>query len=71
MGITEKLHESIERLPASLQAEALDFVEFLIAKAEQEETKNWDDLSLHAAMRGMEAEAGPTYTQDDIKEVFR
>ena len=71
MGIAEKLHRYIERLPASLQAETLDFVEFLIAKAEQEETKNWTDLSLQAAMRDMEAEAGPTYTQNDIKEAFR
>lgn len=71
MDIAEKLHSYIERLPASLQAEALDFVEFLIAKAEQEETKNWTDLSLQAAMHDMEAEAGPTYTQNDIKEVFR
>ena len=71
MGIAEKLHRYIERLPASLQAEALDFVEFLIAKAEQEETKNWTDFSLQAAMRDMEAEAGPTYTQNDIKEAFR
>lgn len=71
MGIAEKIHQCIERLPPSLQAEALDFVEFLIAKAEQEETKNWDDLSLQAAMRGMEAETGSVYTQDDLKEVFR
>jgi hypothetical protein len=52
----------------------LDFVEYLLAKAEREavrqEEKAWSDLSLSFAMHGMEDEDTPTYTTDDLKVVF-
>ena len=43
--------------------EVLDFVEYLVAKAEREaarqEERAWSDLSLAFAMRGMEDEDTP------------
>jgi hypothetical protein len=74
MVITERIQQYVQRLPASFQVEVLDFVEYLLAKAEREavrqEGKDWSDLSLSFAMRGMEDEDTPTYTTDDLKVVF-
>jgi len=74
MAIIEKIQQYIQRLPASFQSEVLDFVEYLLAKAEREalreEERIWSDLSLASAMRGMEDEETPTYTPSDLKVVF-
>jgi len=74
MVITERIQQYVQRLPTSFQVEVLDFVEYLLAKAEREaarqEEKAWSDLSLSFAMRGMEDENTPTYTTDDLKVVF-
>ena len=75
MVITEKIQQRVQRLPVSFQIKVLDFVEHLVAKAERETTrqeeKAWSNLSLPLAMRGMEDEHTPTYTIDDLKEVFQ
>jgi len=74
MIISEKIQQSVQRLPVPFQAEVLDFVEYLLAKAEPEifrrEERAWSDLSLRSAMRGMEGEVTPTYTASDLKIVF-
>lgn len=74
MAITEKIQQYLHRLPVSLQAEVLDFVEYLLTKAEHDapnrESETWSDLSLKAAMRGMEDEEAPSYTMADLKLTF-
>jgi hypothetical protein len=74
MALSERIQEHVERLPASFQVEVLDFVEYLLAKAEREavrqERRLWSNLSLSSAMRGMEEEDVPTYTTADLKVVF-
>ena len=73
MGISERIQQYVDRLPAPLQIEALDFIEYLLAKAERDaiqEGKDWSDLSLSLAMRGMEDEETPLYTMSDLKVVF-
>ena len=74
MALTKRIQERVERLPASFQAQVLDFVEYLLAKAEREavlkERRLWSDLSLSSAMRGIEEEDVPTYTTADLKVVF-
>ncbi|MEW5766214.1 MAG: DUF2281 domain-containing protein [bacterium] len=74
MVISERIQEYVQRLPASFQAEVLDFVEYLLAKTDREilrrEERAWSDLSLQSAMRGMEDEATPMYTASDLKVVF-
>jgi hypothetical protein len=71
MGVAEKVQHYVEQLPPPLQAEALDFVEYLVAKAEHEEAKNWSELSLTSAMRGVEDETDTAYEMSDLKELFR
>ncbi|MDP3030146.1 MAG: DUF2281 domain-containing protein [Deltaproteobacteria bacterium] len=69
MSLTEKIIENVKALPESKQMEILDFVEYLRAKTEKEERKEWTDFSLTSAMRGMEEEKSP-YSMDDLKEIF-
>jgi hypothetical protein len=74
MVLAEKIQQYVERLPTAFQAEVLDFVEYLLAKAEREEARQeeraWSDLSLSSAMRGMEDEDTPTYTMSDLRVEF-
>ena len=67
MMIAEKIQESVQRLPAPLQSEVLDFVEYLLSKAERDvprdESSTWSHLSLVSAMRGMENEESPAYSE--------
>jgi hypothetical protein len=71
---SEKIQQYVQRLPASYQAQVLDFVEFLLAKVERERTRQeesaWSDLSLSFAMRDMVQEDTPQYTLDDVQEDF-
>jgi hypothetical protein len=74
MLLSERIQQCVQRLPASFQAEVLDFVEYLAAKAEREavmqEKRSWSSLSLSFAMRGMEDEDTSIYTPSDLKVVF-
>ena len=73
MTLSEKIIQHIQNLPDTLQAEVLDFVEYLESKAEKGkediEEKEWSDISLSFAMRGIEDEHSP-YALDDLKENF-
>jgi hypothetical protein len=74
MAIAEKIYKYIEELPTPLQEEALDFVEYLLMKAKyksaQQEDEDWSFLSITSAMRGMEDEDTPLYTDADLKVMF-
>ncbi len=74
MAVADRIHRYVQRLPEPLQTEVLDFVEYLLYKVEQaegeEDGRDWSALSLSLAMRGMEDEATPEYTLDDLKEAF-
>lgn len=73
MTLAEKILQHIKDLPQSLQAEVLDFVEYLESKIkkgkEDKEDVDWSTLSLSFAMRGLEDEQSP-YSLDDLKERF-
>lgn len=74
MPVPDQISSYVRRLPEELQAEVLDFVQFLLAKAAREdllrERREWSQLSLSLAMRGMEDEEGPEYSVADLKEKF-
>lgn len=74
MVVAERIQQYVQKLPASLQVEVLDFVEHLLSKLERETTRSgelaWSNLSLTLAMRDMEDEDTPTYTTADLKVVF-
>ena len=74
MIITEKIQEYVQRLPTPLQSEVLDFIEYLLSKAERDiprrESASWSDFSLTSAMRGMDNEETLSYTVADLKALF-
>ena len=74
MVLSEKIQQYLDKLPESSQSEVLDFIEYLLAKAESEATRSedkaWLNLSLASAMRGMEGEKHPAYTLADLKVTF-
>jgi hypothetical protein len=74
MTIDEMIQESVQKLPAEMKAEVLDFVEYLLTKTEHEiapsDDENSADLSLTLAMRDMEEETVPEYTRADLKVIF-
>ncbi|MCK5267217.1 MAG: DUF2281 domain-containing protein [Spirochaetes bacterium] len=69
MTVTEQIIKHVETLPEIVQAEILDFVEYLESKTERakKERTDWSTLSLSQAMRGIEQEASP-YSLNDVKE---
>jgi len=69
MSIAERINVTVKKLPELKQIEVLDFVKYLQSRTEKEEYKEWNDLSLSSAMRGMEDEQSP-YSTNDLKEIF-
>ena len=69
MTLDEKIHQYIQKLPRSFQKELLDYIEYLVIKAEQQEQRDWGSLSLSFAMHGMENES-VTYNISDLRESF-
>ena len=69
MKLDEKIHQYVQKLPYSLQEELLDFVQYLLMKAEQQEKRDWSSLSLSSAMRDMEDESA-LYSISDIRANF-
>jgi hypothetical protein len=75
MIVAEKIARKVENLPVSVQVEVLDFVEFVAKKNHlrevESENSNWSEFSLNQAMKGMENEDFPEYSEADLKEVWR
>lgn len=71
MTVAERILQQVSRLPEPLQAEVLDFVEYLQSKASpvraSGEDEAWQAMSLSQAMRGKESESS-LYSADDLKE---
>jgi len=74
MAITDKIQEGVQQLPTALQAEVLDFVQYLLVKtkrgAQEDEEGFWSEVSLSSAMRGMEDEDSPQHTIADLRVIF-
>ncbi len=73
MTLPEKIIQHLQKLPESVQAQVLDFVEYLELKVGRhqdiQDERGWSTLSLSYAMRGMEDEQ-TSYSANDLKEVF-
>lgn len=67
MVIAEQISQTVQALPPASQQSVLDFVEFL-AQRERAEDEAWSRFSLDMALRGMEDDKGPEYTDADLKE---
>ena len=69
MTLDEKIQQYVQKLPRSFQEELLDFVEYLVMKAEQQEQQEWSSLSLSSAMRDM-GEEQVSYSLSDLRVTF-
>jgi hypothetical protein len=69
MTLDEKIYQYVQKLPRSLQEELLDYVKYLVMKAEQQEQQEWQSLSLSSAMRDIEDES-VSYNLSDLRENF-
>ena len=71
----EHIANRLERLPPSLQREVLDFIEFLSQKVTNGEAASedaaWQRFSLAQAMKGLDDEESPEYSEADLKERWR
>ncbi len=72
MSTVELITTKVQQLPEAFQREVLDFVEFLRTRAEEEDARTeeleWSRFSMEQAIRGMEDDEFPVYTEDDLKE---
>jgi Protein of unknown function (DUF2281) len=69
MTLDEKIYEYARKLPYSFQEELLDYIQYLLMKAEQQENQDWASLSLSSAMRDIEDEPA-LYSMSDIRVSF-
>ena len=70
MSTAEWIFEKTKSLPVSLQHEVLNFVEVLQRKQAAPE-EDWAALSLTNALRGMEDEEWPAYSEADLVEKWQ
>ena len=74
MAVAERIQWYLDKLPPKLQAQVLDFVEYLWAKSGretfQEDDHGWSNISLALALRDMDEQDAPDYSPADLKEVF-
>lgn len=70
MIVTEQINGKLQRLPLPLQEEVLDFVEFLLHKNGVADNE-WSVFSLKQAMRGLEDDDMPEYTDADLKDKWQ
>jgi hypothetical protein len=70
METADRIYKEVKALPEPLRREVLEFVEHLALKL-REEDADWSELSLRAALRGLEDEPGPEYGEADFKEKWK
>lgn len=58
MKTVDRIYEEARALPETVQREVLYFVEYLVHKL-QKENAGWSELSVAAALRGLEDEVWP------------
>ncbi len=67
MKIADLIYDKIVALPESTQREVLALVDYLSQKLRHKDTV-WSEMSLKAALRGLEGEVWPDYGEQDLKE---
>lgn len=68
--MNHRIKTLLEKLPASYQETVVDFLAFLLSKAEREQDAEWSNISLAYAMRDMED--GPSeYFVADLKVAYK
>jgi len=66
MSTLEKITVKIKRLSSDKQEKVLEYVEVL--EGYQKELNDWNSFSIQSAMKGLEDDKLPEYTENDLKE---
>ena len=69
MRLEKIILKHLQDLPEPEKAEVLNFIEYLQAKTEEKDRRDWTIFSPSSAMRDMGAEDTP-YSLADLKESF-
>ena len=67
MKLDDVIHQKVQRLPETVQREVLSFVEF-VSQRDRVEDDAWSEMSLAGALRGLDDERWPDYTDADLKD---
>ena len=74
MPVLDEITRRVQQLPEPLQVEVLRFADGLLEEAEhgtsREEAHEWAGLSLQSAMRGLDGEGEPDYSEADLRERY-
>lgn len=70
MVMNQIIQKYIEKLPASYQETVVDFLAYLLDKAEREQDIEWSNISLTYAMRDMEDDPSE-YSVADLKVTYQ
>ncbi|MBN1979696.1 MAG: DUF2281 domain-containing protein [Anaerolineae bacterium] len=66
MAVIDLIQNKVKLLPEPTQKEVLDFVDYLLYKSRED--REWVELSVRMAVRGLESEEWPDYGDEDLKE---
>ena len=74
MSVATRIFNRVRYLPEHLQAEILEFVEFVAGKSRECQSNStdldWQEFALSEALRETDDESGPEYLESDIKYRF-
>jgi Protein of unknown function (DUF2281) len=71
MSVKKLISQKIDNLSENKQIEVLDFIDFLLKKNLEEENEQWNQFSLAQAMKGLENDEFPEYTEADLIEKWQ
>jgi len=66
MSIKELINHEIDNLSESEQRKVLELINLVQQKGVKNENQEWSDFSLEQAMRGLENDLLPEYTEADL-----
>jgi len=74
MSVATRIFNRVRHLPGHLQAEILEFVEYVAGKSRACQNSStdiqWQEFALSEALREIDDETGPEYLESDIKYRF-
>ncbi|MGY6529808.1 MAG: hypothetical protein ACXITR_07755 [Cyanobacterium sp.] len=71
MSIKELIHNQVNNLSENDQKKVLELICSLQQKSDVSEAREWNKFSLEQAMKGLENETFPEYTEADLIEKWQ
>lgn len=71
MTLPELIYQKITDLSDDEQQEVLELIDRILAQKSKPENQEWNQFSLEQAMKGLENDPLPQYTEEDLIEKWR